>query len=51
MALLLFASSECRTPRKETGSVFDAAGCCSTSAAVRYELSDFDTLIWPLSIL
>jgi integrase len=33
------SSSEGRTPRKETGSVFGAAGCCSTSAAVRCELS------------
>jgi len=32
-------SSEGRTPGKETGSVFGAAGCCSTSAAVRCELS------------
>jgi hypothetical protein len=33
------SSSEGRTPRKETGSVFGAAACCSTSAAVRCELS------------
>jgi hypothetical protein len=33
------SSSEGRTPRKETGSVFGAAGCCCTSAAVRCELS------------
>ena len=33
------SSSESRTPRKETGSVFSAAGCCSTSIAVRCELS------------
>jgi hypothetical protein len=33
------SSSEGRTPRKETGSVFGAAGCCSTSTAVRCELS------------
>jgi integrase len=33
------SSSEGRTPRKETGSVFGAEGCCSTSVAVRCELS------------
>jgi hypothetical protein len=33
------SSSEGRTPRKETGSVFGAFGCCSTSTAVRCELS------------
>src|SRR5580700_5145370 len=33
------SSSEGRTPRKDPGSVFGAGGCCSTSTAVRCELS------------